>query len=493
MGQLIKAEFLSISAKLEKAIVLYGPGAGLARHLLHIVDGAESAWVKQIKIAFPTGALDTAPLVALGGYVLHFSTPSREQMERWTVGLERLSKRDPFPRDRQTFAFRPVELLGIILGIIHHSKSGCNTEFTWAVGLIEQLPDKNPPADIWSLLIYHYAASLLGIPWTGSPLPLRLKEYQWHELALLLIFIKYNKIKSPAEIDGIKLSESILERVLPSSIETRDAEKIASILGGLMIALREGETFVKPSLSKETPIVVLVHGIRTSAKWFRRVGAILQDEAECKVEPIGYGFLDTFRFLLPWTRKSVIETVRWKLTHAIERYKNRPLIIVAHSFGTYCITEILKSSPYIRPAQILLCGSIVAHDFRWDALSQTNAGLVVVNECGAKDIWPPLAHSITTGYGYSGNRGFQTPGIIDRFHNLGHSGYFTADFVRKFWVPFIKNGVIVRSPFEEEMPESPLWLSLIGLRPIFPWIVWFVLILTVGVGILFWHLLLPKF
>lgn len=238
------------------------------------------------------------------------------------------------------------------------------------------------------------------------------------------------------------------------------------------------------------PLVVLVHGIRTSGKWIRRIKPVLEAEADCVVEPAGFGFFDVFRFLLPGSaRRTVIETVKWKLLHAIELHKECPLIIIAHSFGTFCITEILKDSPQIHPVRLLFCGSIVAQNFRWDSLRQMapERGMLVVNECGAQDIWPPLAHSMTFGYGYSGNRGFQTPGIDDRYHDLGHSGYFTKEFVRRFWVPFVRNGTIRQSDFEGDMRESPWWISAIGMRPVLPWLVWVVLLALsvtaiIGVG-----------
>jgi uncharacterized protein YjbI with pentapeptide repeats len=254
----------------------------------------------------------------------------------------------------------------------------------------------------------------------------------------------------------------------------------------------------QPSMNDlSRPLVVLVHGIRTSGKWIRRIKPILEARACCVVEPAGFGFFDVFRFMLPGpTRKAVIETVKWKLLHAIDRHRERPLIIVAHSFGTFCITEILKDSPQIRPTRLLFCGSIVAQNFRWDSLSQMapDRGMRVVNECGARDIWPPLAHSVTFGYGSSGTGGFQVPGVEDRCHDLGHSGYFTKEFVQQFWVPFIKDGTISHSQFEEEMPEAPWWISVMGLRPLLPWVSWMFLAVLSGAiifGLRLWKIKQP--
>jgi hypothetical protein len=55
-----------------------------------------------------------APILAAGGYEIALG---RSQfVTRWVAGTERLMQRDPFPTDRQSFFFRPLELLGLALG-----------------------------------------------------------------------------------------------------------------------------------------------------------------------------------------------------------------------------------------------------------------------------------------------------------------------------------------------------------------------------------------
>lgn len=78
------------------------------------------------------------------------------------------------------------------------------------------------------------------------------------------------------------------------------------------------------------------------------------------------------------------------------------------------------------------------------------------------------------------------PGVEDRCHNLGHSGYFTKEFVQQFWVPFVKDGTISHSKFEEEMPEAPWWISVMGIRLLLPWLLWLLLALVGGLALFFW-------
>lgn len=497
--QNFRAELCRIEAKLTESVSWPSPGTGLAFHILQLCDGVNPQ-PDSIKIPFPEGPLDTAPLIAAAGYSMCATTPNPEQSGRWQRAMERIAKREPFPRDRQTFAFRPAELVGIALGICKANLGG-SASALWFRWVVETLPTKNPTQDVWALLLYHYAAALVGVTWP-SHLPSRIADYELSELSLLLVLLTQKSILVPTEIANRKLTAEILHRAVGFSRDARESEKLAALLCGISLGLRsevehsdameprpthqpgqmtgeETEASPKPQTSKthpSRPLVVVVHGIRTSGKWFRRLQPVLQRQADCVVEPAGFGFFNVFRFLLPGpTRKTAIEIVKRKLIHAIDRHKGRPLVIVSHSFGTYCVTNILKDNPQIRPSRLLFCGSIVDQEFHWHSLSQMAPewGMTVVNDCGARDIWPPLAHSMTFGYGSSGSGGFQFPGVVDRWHDFGHSGFFTKEFVEEFWVPFVRDGTIAHSKYEDDMPETPWWISVIGLRPLLPWIAWF--------------------
>jgi hypothetical protein len=93
---------------------------------------------------------------------------------------------------------------------------------------------------------------------------------------------------------------------------------------------------------------------------------------------------------------------------------------------------------------LVLCGSILPLDFRWDKL-RGSVETEVINDCGIRDIWPILAQSTTFGYGPSGRFGFGTPGIRDRFHDFGHAAFFQKNFVRDYWLPWFRNGKFVNS------------------------------------------------
>ena len=90
-----------------------------------------------------------------------------------------------------------------------------------------------------------------------------------------------------------------------------------------------------------------------------------------------------------------------------------------------------------------------------------------MNECGTRDAWPLLAQMTTWGYGESGTFGFGHAAVRDRFHDLGHSEFFTEEFVKEWWVPLFRDGEVRDSVATR---ASPLYLRVMswpGLR----WIV----------------------
>jgi hypothetical protein len=136
---------------------------------------------------------------------------------------------------------------------------------------------------------------------------------------------------------------------------------------------------------------------------------------------------------------------------------------VAHSFGTYAIARILAEEADIRIHRLVLCGSIIPAEYRWD-LAASRIATDTVNECGSRDIWPLLATACTWGYGPSGTFGFGAAYVTDRFHDFRHSDFFSEDFAQKFWLPLFLDGQIVDSSFNRPTPAS--WQNLLPRLPL---------------------------
>jgi len=218
--------------------------------------------------------------------------------------------------------------------------------------------------------------------------------------------------------------------------------------------------------------IILIHGIRTRAAWQSMVVRVLRDSMPgIEVYPIRYGYFDAIRFWCPaFTREGPIRTLTVKINSAVAKaaeLQSYPLIsIVAHSFGGYALSRILDRNPALKPHWLVLCGCVLPVNWRWDYYAKQFTG-GVVNECGTRDAWPLLAQMTTWGYGESGTFGFGHAAVRDRFHDLGHSEFFTEEFVKEWWVPLFRDGEVRDSVATR---ASPLYLRVMswpGLR----WIV----------------------
>jgi hypothetical protein len=211
--------------------------------------------------------------------------------------------------------------------------------------------------------------------------------------------------------------------------------------------------------------ILLVHGIRTQAEWQQRVVRVLEQDPAIRVIPTRYGFFDLLSFLLPvpWLRRKAADRIARLIRVERDSPLTRDISVVAHSFGTWIISHVLISEPDIKFHRLILCGSVIPDTFEW-AHYRHRIGSVsdqwrVINDCGSKDVWPVLAQSVTWGYGSSGRFGFGHPNVKDRFHSAGHSDFFTDDFVRTYWRPYLSDGTVVDGL--PDRPKAPWMLSVL--------------------------------
>ncbi|MES2468997.1 MAG: cyclic nucleotide-binding domain-containing protein [Verrucomicrobiota bacterium] len=268
--------------------------------------------------------------------------------------------------------------------------------------------------------------------------------------------------------------------VVVLSVEESDFSEIANsftflwkgIATEIADRLRQRNSFIQP----DKRLVILVHGIRTRAEWQDMVCKELSGEST-KLVPIKYGFLDAFRFWCPiWTRLKAVDEIQSKISRAMHQHPGFEIIVIAHSFGTYAITEILKRNPLIQISRLILCGGIVPNSFEWHKIS--HRPMLIVNDCGSEDIWPVLARSCSWGYGSSGVYGFGTPEVQDRFSKKSHSGFFEEGFVREYWKPFVDSGVVCKTEANRE--SSPYWKSALDATPL----QWIIVLISVTIFLL---------
>jgi hypothetical protein len=211
-------------------------------------------------------------------------------------------------------------------------------------------------------------------------------------------------------------------------------------------------------------LLILIHGIRTNAEWQHEVEIWLKNGENGKivVAPLGYGRFDAFRFWCPiLTRSGVVKTLLRKLDDLLPHYPEHEWdkIIIAHSFGTYALTKVLKNRPTWRFSEIILCGSVVSPKFRWaEVANQVSNGGRIVNDCGRLDQWPVLASALSWGYGTIGTYGVKDGIVKDRMHPIKHSEFFHRSFFEQYWKPLILEGQLV---LRGQDAPSPRWFDFI--------------------------------
>lgn len=240
------AELSRIGTALKESAVWPSPATGLAVQLLSICDCQEQIANLLGFTPFPDGPLDTAPAAATAGFSMAVIDPQTEQLSRWREGLMRLMKCEPFPRDRQTFAYRPTELVGLAVGITK-TEGRTSAHASWIRKIIQNLPAKSPPSSPWSLLLYHYAASIVGIQFPFS-LPAQNSNYDTSELGLMVALLEQGNVFNISELVSLATQDALLKRVLTLSPQARETERLAALYAGLSLSLKRHISAFAPSI-----------------------------------------------------------------------------------------------------------------------------------------------------------------------------------------------------------------------------------------------------
>jgi hypothetical protein len=242
-------------------------------------------------------------------------------------------------------------------------------------------------------------------------------------------------------------------------------------------------------------LVLLVHGIRDFSRWQSEIEYTLERQG-FTVELTNYGRMNLLKFLLPFPlfRRNAINEVANQIRHACELHNTDTLSIIAHSFGTHIVANILRypfylktdyirvhpsyhtqvyrfgirrryrrvSDEQIRFFRVIFCGSVLPYYFPFQRIRNKVIAHPIINEVGTRDPWPAVAESVTIGYGSAGTYGFRRPGIKDRFHNgAGHGFFLSASFCVKYWVPFLKAGAVIDGDIPGANP--PFWVQFLSI------------------------------
>ncbi|MCA0423992.1 MAG: hypothetical protein LCH61_11830 [Proteobacteria bacterium] len=208
-----------------------------------------------------------------------------------------------------------------------------------------------------------------------------------------------------------------------------------------------------PPPETQTHLVILVHGIRTHAYWMPRAKIILNNEG-FTTESTSYGKFSLLKFVLPlpYVRKTAQNRVLSDIKSAISMHKPQFVSVIAHSFGTHVIANIMKDNPDLVWNKVIFCGSVLPENFPVHKIIE-NIHPPLLNEIGGLDYWPAIAATVSWGYGSVGTHGFNRPGIESRWHSsFRHSDFFSDRHIIEQWVPFLRNGAFSHMSPPEKLP-----------------------------------------
>ena len=240
----------------------FSPAMAFAGFVFKRGDAKLPEFLEGATVTLDLKRLDEAPILAAVGCAmaagLWRSVLPDEQV--WIKAFQQLGKRELFPIDRSSFAYRPLEVLGIALGV-----SSCKfreeQQADWLKAALLEL-DKSDTSGFWASTLYRYAGSILGMPGPSFALP-KWREMLPHELALARWAGSTSEAFAPYGNDGFaSLDEALLSACLESEIVVRDLAEAAVLSYSLHRAIRArlksatDETWLSTRTTQDAPKLV---------------------------------------------------------------------------------------------------------------------------------------------------------------------------------------------------------------------------------------------
>ncbi|WP_460149423.1 hypothetical protein [Pseudomonas sp. S3_E10] len=219
--------------------------------------------------------------------------------------------------------------------------------------------------------------------------------------------------------------------------------------------------------SPDAVVVLCIHGIQTDGAWHQHVKTEIGKLKNTNVTPLGYNFVSPLQLASP-VRSTPINKIMQDFRDARAMEPMAKLMVIAHSFGSYILSQILPKCPDIRLERIILCGSIVPTNYNWGHYTRGMQPNSIINDVGTRDFYPVMATFTSFGYGSSGRKGFQSPHIRDRYFDYGHSDFFENknNHIETYWKPFIEKGEIIESDWDVNKPKTSIGVMALT----HPWI-----------------------
>ena len=223
--------------------------------------------------------------------------------------------------------------------------------------------------------------------------------------------------------------------------------------------------------SREIPWLVALHGFNTTGDWQEDFGWLLATRFRHRAPATMHKFpFLSFGVLLRSRHDSLVTQLDLKLRGAMERARasgiEEPPDIIAHSFGSLLLVKLLDrpDSADLIFGRIVVAGSIVRPDYRWEKDLRAGRVEAVLNHCSRKDGVVDYAQWTIPDSGPSGRIGFDDENVINFLEtDFNHGTHFDPTTMIEslqndgLWDRFLR------------LPVQSLDDSLGGHRPESPW------------------------
>ena len=239
-----------------------------------------------------------------------------------------------------------------------------------------------------------------------------------------------------------------------------DAKASCSVCGADL----EITTVVRYVRTGETPRMIpwflVVHGMNTRGEWQETLTWLI-GRSYGRMVPVAiykYGKIQPgvlFGFRQRQLMRKLIAKMKVFAEQSAEPGLDERPDVIAHSFGTWLIANVLSSDRSLKIGRLILLGSVVRPDFPWEELVRREQVEAILNHGATNDEWVPMAQYVIPESGPGGTYGFRPPVINIPAVCLHHSDYFEDAWLKRLfhdvWQPFLS----WRTPQLNSPPVEP--------------------------------------
>lgn|GEM_PF-1421327 len=218
----------------------------------------------QSSLDFDVGKLDPdslsaqrwaeAPVLAAVGFRLGTPACAGSELDRWLDGMQRLMSRDAVPADRNSFFFRPLELLGLVVGSCA-AEAADGSVLRWIRETMDVYAGRMSLSTPWSRELVALAAHEVGAS-AYSIDPVVPKGQLEVALALWLHLVDESVASSITTVDAQTLRTQLLEMASTHKAELHGVAEQGVMLLGLRDAVLTavGGTQLHPSNAAQSVV-----------------------------------------------------------------------------------------------------------------------------------------------------------------------------------------------------------------------------------------------